>query len=164
MPTFSLTGTLRLVPSWVDAQDVTEVTDRTTSVFTFDLEDGTGTSQANAYWRDVISVAAGATASIDLRALSLSFYGASGSLSLAKVKTLVIVNRSASDSFAVGVSATNRWTAVSSGSLALGPSGILHLTHPGDGYATTATDKVLAITNNGAATAEVEVYVCGVKS
>lgn len=164
MPTFNLTGTLRLVPSWVDAQDVTEVTDRTTSLFTFDLSDGTGTGQANAYWRDVISVAAGATASIDLRSLSLAFYGASGSLSLAKVKTLVVVNRSSSASFAVGVSAANRWTAVSSGSVTLGGGGILHLTHPGDGYATTATDKVLAITNNGAATAEVEVYVCGVKS
>ena len=164
MPTFSLQGTLRLTPSWTDTQDVTEVTDRTSSTFTFDLADGTGLSQANAYWRDVITVAAGVTATLDLRALSLAFYGATGSLSLAKVKTLVVVNRSASAEFAVGVSATNRWTAVSSGSLTLGPSGIIHLTHPGNGYGTTATDKVLAITNNGAASAEVEVYVCGVKS
>jgi hypothetical protein len=38
------------------------------------------------------------------------------------------------------------------------------VSHPKGGYATTASDKVIAITNNGAAAADVELYVVGVKA
>lgn len=37
MATFSLAGTLRIVPTWVDALDLTTITDKTTASLVFSL-------------------------------------------------------------------------------------------------------------------------------
>jgi hypothetical protein len=161
---FSLTGSLRIVPRWDDDLNTTTVTDTATVNLAFALADGTGDDQANGYYKDVVTIAASGTATIDLRALPLTIMGGTGTLSLAKVKALLIVNRSTTASLAVNGSTTNRWTALSAGAMTLGPEGVLYVTHLNAGYATTATDKVIAITNNGASAADVEVYIVGVKS
>lgn len=160
MATFSMTGQLKLVPAWVDGT----ITDSTTVTVSAKTANGTGTGQANVYWRDVITIAASATATVDLRSLSLAFYGATGSVSLASVKQLLVVNKSATASLAVGGSTTNRWTALAGGAVTVGASGSVYALHGGAGYATTTTDKVIAITNNGGASATVEIYVVGVKA
>lgn len=160
MSTFSLIGQLKLIPAWVDGT----ITDSTTVVVPAKTTNGTGTGQANAYWRDVIAIAASATATVDLRNLSLAFYGATGSVSLASVKQLLIVNKSDTASLSVGGSTTNRWTALAAGAVTVGASGSFYALHGGSGYATTATDKVIAITNNGSASATIEIYVVGVKA
>lgn len=160
MSTFSMVGQLKLVPAWQDGT----VTDSTTVVVSARTTDGTGTGQANAYWRDVITISASATATVDLRNLSLAFYGATGSVSLASVKQLLVVNKSATASLAVGGNTTNRWTALAGDAVTVGASGSFYALHGGSGYATTTTDKVIAITNNGGASATVEIYVVGVKA
>jgi hypothetical protein len=161
---FTLTGTLRLVPRWADDLNTTTVTDTATTNLAFALADGDGDDEADGYYKDVITVAASATASVDLRSLPLNIMGGSGTLSLAKIKALLIVNRSTTASLTVNGSTSNRWTALSAGALTVGPEGVLYVTHLNAGYATTASDKVIAITNNGASAADVEVYVIGVKS
>lgn len=161
---FSLTGTLRVVPRWADDLNTTTVTDSATANLTFAIADGTGDDQANGYHKDVITVAASATTTIDLRALPLKLFGGTGTLSLAKVKALLIVNRSTTASLSVNGTTSNRWTALSAGAMTLGPEGVLYVTHLNAGYATSASDKVIAITNNGASAADVEVYIVGVKS
>ena len=161
---FTLTGTLRLVPRWADDLNTTTVTDTATTNLAFALADGDGDDEADGYYKDVITVAASATASVDLRSLPLNIMGGSGTLSLAKVKALLIVNRSTTASLTVNGTTSNRWTALSAGAMTLGPEGVMYVTHVNAGYATTASDKVIAITNNGAAAADVEVYVIGVKS
>lgn len=157
---FTMTGMLKLLPSWTE----NSITDSTRVELRARLTNGTGAGQANAYWRDSVAIAAGATASIDLRNLSMEFFAATGSIGMASVKQLVVVNRSTAATLAVGVSATNRWTALAAGSITVGASGVFYASYTGTGYATTTTDKVLAITNNGAASATVEVYVAGVKT
>lgn len=161
---FTLTGTLRLVPRWADDLNTTTVTDTVRTDVAFTLANGTGNDQADGYYKDVLTVAASETATVDLRALTLNIMGGSGTLSLAKVKALLIVNRSATASLTVNGTTSDRWTALSAGALTVGPEGVLYVTHLNAGYATTASDKVIAITNNGAAAADVEVYVIGVKS
>ena len=161
---FSLAGTLRVVPSWVDELSTTALTDSVTALIPFTLTDGTAAGQANGYYKDVITIAAGGTANVDLRALPLVFMGGTGTLSLASVKVLLIRNRSTAASLSAGVSVANRWTALSADSIAIGPEGVLYTTHLAAGLATTTTNKVLAITNNGAAAADIEVYVVGVKA
>jgi len=161
---FSLAGTLRVVPSWVDELSTTALTDSVTALIPFTLTDGTAAGQANGYYKDVITIAAGGTANVDLRALPLVFMGGTGTLSLASVKVLLIRNRSTTASLSAGVSVANRWTALSADSIAIGPEGVLYTTHLAAGLATTTTNKVLAITNNGAAAADIEVYVVGVKA
>jgi hypothetical protein len=157
---FKLSGLLRLLPSWTEnsVTDSTRVEVRTT------LANGTGAGQANAYWRDSLTITAGGTASIDLRSLPMDFFAATGSVGLASVKQLLVVNKSGAATLSVGGSVTNRWTALAAGAITLGPSGSVYASYTGTGYATTSSDKVLTITNNGAASATVEVYVAGVKT
>ncbi len=161
---FTLTGSLRIVPRWTDELNTTTVTDSATANLAFTLADGTGDDQANGYHKDVLTIAAGGTATVDLRALSLNIMGGTGTLSLAKVKTLLIKNRSTAASLSVGGTTSNRWTALAAGATTIGPDGVLYVSHPKAGYATTASDKVIAITNNGAAAADVEIYIVGVKA
>lgn len=161
---FSLTGALRIVPKWVDDLNTATVTDTATANLTFSLTDGAGNDQANGYHKDVITIAASATATVDLRSLSLKLFGGTGTLSLAKVKALVIKNRSAAASLDAFGTTSNRWTALSVGAVTIGPDGAFYASHPKGGYATTASDKVIAITNNGAGAADVEIYIVGVKA
>lgn len=152
------------MPVWVDALNTTTITDSATASLTYALANGTGNDQANGYHKDVLTIAAGGTATVDLRALPLNLFGGTGTVSLAKVKVLLIKNRSATASLSAFGSTANRWTALSAGAVSIGPDGTLYVTHPKGGYATSATDKVVAITNNGAAAADVELYVVGVKA
>ena len=161
---FSLTGSLRIVPRWVDDLSTTAVTDTATVNLAFALANGTGDDQANGYHKDVITIAAAGTATIDLRALAVKLFGGAGTVSLAKVKTLLVVNRSSTASLSAFGSTANRWTALSAGAVTIGPAGTFYASHPKAGYATTASDKVIAITNNGAAAADVEIYLVGVQA
>lgn len=160
---FSLTGTLRVVPRWVDELNTVDVIDTTTVADTFALANGTAAGEANGYFRDVITIAAGGTASVDLRNLTLRAFGGTGTLSLASVKAIVVRNRSTTATLSVGVSTSNRWSGLAAGAVALAPSGCLYSTAPA-GWPTTATNKVLAITNTGAAAADVELVLAGVKA
>ena len=162
MSTFSVSGKVTFAPTWSEDLDLTAIVDKTTVSLATDLTDGTGNGQANAYWRDVITIAAAGTASLDLRALSRQLMGGTATDTFSKVKLLCIRNVSTAATLSVGVSVSNRWTALAAGAATLGPEGVLYVTYPGTGYATSASDKVLAITNNGAAAADVEVYLCGV--
>jgi hypothetical protein len=161
---FSLTGSLRIVPRWVDDLSTTAVTDTATFNQAFALANGTGDDQADGFHKDVITIAAAATATIDLRALAVKLFGGAGTVALAKVKTLLIKNRSTAATLSVGGSTSNRWTALAAGATTIGPDGVLYVSHPKGGYATSTTDKVIAITNNGAAAADVELYVVGVRA
>ena len=161
---FSLAGTLRVVPSWTDDLNTTTVVDSATALLTFTLTDGTGDAQANGYYKDVVTIAAGGTANVDLRALPLNVMGGTGTLTLAKVKAILLRNRSTTATLSAGVSVANRWTALSADLLAVGTEGVFYATNVNAGWATTASNKVLAITNNGAAAADVELYIIGVKA
>jgi len=96
MATFGLTGSLRLAPSWSDALGSSTLSDATTFLHSFGLGNGTGNDQANCYWRDVRSVAAGATDTIDLTALPLYVLGGTGTMDMANVRLLYIKNGDAS--------------------------------------------------------------------
>ena len=161
---FSLTGSLRIVPRWADDLNTTTVTDTATVNLAFALADGTGDDQANGYYKDVITIAASGTATVDLRALPLTIMGGTGTVSLAKIKTLLVKNRSTTASLSVGGTTSNRWTALAAGATTLGPDGVIYVSHPKGGYATSASDKVIAITNNGGSAADVELYIVGVKA
>lgn len=161
---FSLAGTLRVVPSWTDDLNTTTVVDSATALLTFTLTDGTGNGNADGYYKDVVTIAAGATANIDLRALPLNVMGGTGTLSLAKVKAILVRNRSTTATLSAGVSVANRWTGLSADSLAIGTEGVVYATNLNAGWTTTTTNKVLAITNNGAAAADIEIYIVGVKA
>jgi hypothetical protein len=162
--TFSLASSLRVKPSWSDDLTTTTVTDTVTALLTLALAGGTGNDQANGFWKDVFSVNASAQYLIDLRALPLNVFGGTGTLSLASVKMLLIENRSSTAGLSIATSASNRWTNFAADAVALPAAGVLYVTGPKGGWATTTTNKVLSITNNGGAAASVAAYIVGVKT
>jgi hypothetical protein len=148
---FSLTGSLRLSPVWVEPLDASTVTDATTALVSLSLANGTGTGQADAYWRDLISVGAASTTTINLTALPMNVFGTAGTLDTARQKLLLIRNRSTTLglTIALGTSAT----------AALNPGGMVLATSTANGWAETA----LTLANAGGSSVSVEVYLVGVK-
>lgn len=162
MSTFSYSSTLQIKPTWTEELDVTSVVDKVSSKFTVTLENGTGDNQADAYWKDVITLSAGGSGSLDLSALSTTFMGGTGTLNFAKVKALLVVNQSTTESITIGGTITDQWTALSADAVTVGPSGQFYMASPLSGFATSGTDKVVALANGGSTAADIEVYVIGV--
>ena len=149
---FTLTGSLRIQPRWVDSLNTTDVTDSATAAYTFAFEDGTAANQANGYFKDVVTVAAGTTTTITMATLPLKAFGGTGTLNLAAQKLILVRNRSTT--IPVSVALGSLVTA------ALGPEGVLYVTRPATGWA----GSTLTIANAGASAADVEVYIAGVKA
>lgn len=142
--TFSMFGTVQLSPSWVDGS----ATDETTVNVALSLANGTGSGEADGYWSKTYSVAAAQSESLDLAALARTVFGSSGSLNIWKVKALLFRNLSTISAFTVGGTPSNRWGGFSSsGTLAVAPDGLVLVTAPRGGLATSNSSKVLDVVN-----------------
>jgi hypothetical protein len=164
MPTtFTLSGTLKVTPRWIDSRSATDITDTAIATHTIALDNGTGSGLADAYWKDQLPIAAGASVTIDLRSLAHKAFGGTGTLSFGAVKMLMICNNGTGD-VVVGGTPANRWSTWATGDMTIGAGCVLLATNTTSGWATSTTGKTLQITNNGAAAATVDVYIAGVKS
>jgi len=127
------------------------------------LASGTSASQADLVWSDTRTLAA-TSENLDL-AGSLS--GALGTtVTFAKVSGIIIRNNTATAAakLLVGGAASNQfinWVANSSDILQIGPSGILFLTSPVDGYAVTAATGDILKIDSGAATISYSIVIWG---
>ena len=158
MPTFSLAGQLRIQPTWTDTLSTTDVVDSVEIIRALTFANGTGSGQANAYWRDVRTVAATATDTIYLSNLPLSVFGGTGTLDMSTVRMIYIRNLSTSqrleymlpdNNFSIVPQGVFLWVA---GSLAQNPP--LHL----------ETGFQLLIQNAGTSAAQYEIVIIGVKA
>ena len=150
---FSLTGSLRLTPKIVDALNLTDVTDTASINYAVAMADGAAADQANRYWKDVVTIAASQTATIDLEDLELNVFTGTGTLNLASQKIALLRNLSATT--AVTVALGTSLTAV------LAPGGVVYATNPS---AAGWAEDDLTITNAGAAAVDVEIHLVGVKA
>lgn len=149
---FSLAGSLRVSPTWVEPLDASTVTDAVTALATFSLENGTGTGQANAYWRDLITVGAASTTTFNMESLAMHVFGTAGTISLDRQKLILVRNRSTTTGITVALG-----TSVTA---ALNAGGVLLATATAAGW----QEGSLTITNAGASAVAVEVYIAGVKA
>jgi len=147
--TFSLTGQVRVTPSWVDDLSTTDLVDSVTFLQSLSLASGTGAGQATAYWRDVLSVGAAATVTIDLEQLTVNVFGGAGGLNLETQKLILVRNRSTTIGVAVALG-----TAVTAD---LDPGGIVLATSTATGW----SEDELTLTNAGGSAVSVEVYLVG---
>lgn len=150
---FSLSGSLRLTPRIVDTLNLTDVTDTASINWAVTMADGAGADQANRYWKDVVTTAAGQSTTLDLTDLELNVFTGTGSLALASQK--VVVARNLSATTAVTVAMGTSLTAV------LAPGGVVYATNPS---AAGWAESTLTITNGGAAAVDVEIHLVGVKA
>jgi hypothetical protein len=154
---FSLTGSLRLDPRWVDDLNTTLVTDATRVNLTLALTNGDGDGEADAYWRDVRTVAGSGQDAIDLSALPLSVFGGTGTLDMAQVRAIYVRNLSATVSIFYSLG----------GNLAeIPPLGIVFLMFPEDlsNNDWLADGQLIEIENTGASAADYEILLIGVKA
>jgi len=151
--TFSLSGTLRVVPRLTDTLNLTDVIDTATVNLSFALADGTGANQANTYWKDVVTVAASGSQTITLASLPLNAFGGTGTLNLAATKVLVARNRSTTATVALAMNTHVTAT--------LGPEGTVYATKTdATGWAATS----ITLTNAGGTAADIELYLVGNKA
>lgn len=150
---FSLTGSLRLTPKVVDTLNLTDVTDTAAINWSVTMADGSAADQANRYWKDVVTTAAGQTTTLDLEDLELNVFAGTGTLNLAKQKTVAI--RNLSTTTAVTVAMGTSLTAV------LAPGGVVCATNPS---AAGWAEDDLTITNAGGSAVDVEIHLVGVKA
>lgn len=160
---FTLSGTLKIVPKWIDSRGATDITDTVAATHTVALTDGTAVGSANAYWKDGIQVAFGSPVTIDVRALVHKAFGGTGTLSIATVRLAWIVNASSTETVTVGVSQANGWANWLAGDCVLPPQGVLYATSP-VGWQTSSSSRLIKFTNVTAGTATVNVVLVGVKS
>ena len=151
--TFSMSGTLRVVPRLTDTLNVTDVIDTATVSLTFAVADGTGAGQANTYWKDVVTVAGSGSQTISLAALPLNVFGGTGTLNMAATKVLIARNRSTTATVALAMNSHVTAT--------LGPDGVVYATKTdATGWAATS----ITLTNAGATAADIELYLVGNKA
>ena len=162
MATFGLSGSLRLAPSWSDALGSSTLSDATTFLNTFSLANGTGVGQANAYWRDVRTVAANTVDTIETFSLPLSVLGGSGSMDLNAAKMRMLYVRNLSELVNLGLVFDAERIPVSAGGLAL-------FNWPADpeagaGDFLSANGGELLIRNDTATSAQYEILLIGILS
>lgn len=142
MATFSMQGAVQVVSRLVDGAATLAANANRSLV----LSNGTGSGQANGYHTETLSIAAGETATVDLRALAISALGATGTLALAAVKQLLVMNHSDKTAITVSPAVTDGWANIG-GAIPLGASGTLSVTSPVGGIATSSTSKAVTFTN-----------------
>ena len=96
---------------WKDAQDLGNILDALAINLDDTLADGVGLDQADLLWHDERTLTAAAE-TLDLTALTRTVFGDSATVNFAKVKALLIKNKSttAAQVLTVGAAATNAWT------------------------------------------------------
>ena len=139
---------LRFRPTWTEPLDLVDVVDSSDLSYRQTLTTGTGSQEADAYYRDVITLAASATTTLDLSDLTLQFYGGTGSLTIYAVKVLLIRMASGGGAnVSLGTSVTG----------AVRSSDILYATNLGGGW----VESSLTLQNAFGASCDVEVHILG---
>jgi hypothetical protein len=155
---FSLTGTLRLDPRWVDDLNTTLVTDATRVNLTLSLTNGDGDGEADAYWRDVRTVAAAPASDLfDITALPLSVFGGTGTLNIATLRAIYIRNLSETQELSYSIQGIF---------VPLPPLGVFFAMLPeGSGASQWLADTTdIEIQNSTATAADYEIILIGVKA
>lgn len=162
MPTFSLAGQLRIQPTWTDTLSTTDVVDSVEIIRALTLANGTGAGQANAYWRDVRTVAGGDLDSLILTALPVSVFGGTSTLNMASVKGIYVRNMSATVPLVYLFDGGDAACQLPPGGLMLwlSPTAV----SAGGSFEWSASDSEILIENQTATSAQYEIVIIGVKA
>ena len=135
--------------------DLSIVSDAAKLEFSGSVSDGTAADQCDKLWHDERTVAGGANDDLDLTALVTNLFGTNVTIALAKLKWLLIVNKSttAGDKLRLDSSVTSGFTGVfgdsATSKLEIGADSPLLVGRRKDGWTVDATHKVLRVHNPG---------------
>ena len=154
---FSLAGTLRIVPQWTDELNTTTVVDSATVLVPLTFTNGTGADQANAFWKDVRTVAGGASDTVAIDGLSLNVFGGAGTLDLSSLRLIYVRNRSTTQALKYEFDETAKH-------IPIAPGGSFVWVAGNSATAPTFTETEIQISNAGGTAADYEIVLVGVKS
>ena len=159
MPTFSLAGQLRFQPTWTDTLSTTDVVDSVEIIRALTFANGTGAGQANAYWRDVRTVAATTNDFVVLTALPVSVFGGTSTLNMASVKGIYVRNMSATVTLKYGIDDGDSRPEIPPGGFMMWFSPTAATSQPWFN-----TSAAVRIDNESATSAQYEIVIIGVKA
>lgn len=90
--TLTVTGNSRVSYSLTEAPVIGSVAESAELRTSRTVENGTGENQANAAWRNRVTIPAGQVYSLDLKNLGATVFGFAGSVSFTKLKEVMVVN------------------------------------------------------------------------
>lgn len=166
----TLTADVGASLAWVfrDELDLSTVADTAALAYDRSLPDGTGADQADKIWHATRTLAGSTHDDLDLTALARTLFGASLSISLARVKALLVINTSttAGETLRVGGAAANAFAApfndVSASIVEVGPDSALLLTNKKDGWpVTNGSSDVLRVANPNATSVTYKIAILG---
>jgi len=146
---------LELSWAFTDALDLATVRNAGTLSHQTSLATGTAADKADRIWHDSRTVNAGANDDLDLTALTMSLFGSTVTITLAKLKGIYLVNLNtvAGDVLRFDSSVTNGHTGAFGGSntakVECGEDDCLKIGNKKSGWTVDGTHKVLRITNPG---------------
>lgn len=161
---FSMTGTVRLTPTWTEPLDLVDVVDSTPIVQAVSLANGTGSGQANCYWRDTRTVAASGTDTLDLTSLPLNVYGGTSTLNLSSLKLVYVRNKSATSNLLYYLNSQDSSFVITAGGLFLWTSPVVAPVGDPPANLITISGIEIVIDNLGTSAADYEIVLAGVKS
>lgn len=159
MPTFSLAGQLRFQPTWTDTLSTTDVVDSVEIIQALTFANGTGAGQANAYWRDVRTVAATTDDFVVLTALPVNVFGGSSMLNMASVKGIYVRNMSATVPLRYGFEGGDALPEIPPGAFMMWISPTAAQSEPWSN-----SFLGVRISNESATSAQYEIVIIGVKA
>lgn len=166
----SLATTLKVAMSWVfqDALDLATIADVSKLEFEKSTTDGTGVDQADKIWHDTRTLATATNDDLDLNALTNSIFGSPVTINFAKVKAIIIKNKSTTsgDELKVGAAGTNPFVGpfagVTTAIVEVGADSVLVLTSLKDGWTVTGgSSNVLRINNPNAGSVTYDIVIIG---
>lgn len=165
----TLAVNLKASVDWLfkESLDLSYVSDASSLVYAAAMADGTAVDTADKIWHDQLaSIAAAATASLDLTALTNSMFGNTVTINFAKVKAILIVNLSTTtgEKLQIDTTVANGFTSITGGAtgkIEIGPDSACLIANKKDGWATSGANKVLAIKNVGATAQTPKIVVVG---
>jgi hypothetical protein len=160
---------LRCTLAWLFQEEgpLATVSDSSKLEYSRTFEDGTATDQADKLWHQERTLAGGASDDWDLTSLSTALFGGTLTLSLAKVKAVLLVNLStvASDVLQLRGAASNPWFAPfnsSSDHVKAPADSCVLLTNRKSGWTVTGgSADVLRVHNPGGAAVSYRIVIAG---
>jgi hypothetical protein len=153
---FDFTGSVRLVPTWTEPLDLVDVVDKTTISQALSLDDGTAAGEADCYWRDTRTLAAGGTDTLDLSSLPLNVYGGTDTLDIGTLRVVYVRNKSAT--VALQYSVGSETMTITPGGLFVWYGTTTFTASP------TSAAQEIVIENDGASAVDYDIVLVGVQT
>jgi len=166
----SLTVDIRASVDWLfeETLDLSSAVDNSQVEYKQGLTDGVGTNQADKIWHDTRSLAGGADDDLDLSNLVNQLFGSTVTISLARVKAILIHNTAtaAGEDLLLDSSVANALLAPFNGSanskIEIPADSTLLLVNRGEGWPVApATADRLRITSDGAGSIDYKIVLVG---